>query len=201
VHPASHALISWLVAEVKDLPRRDRILVFAAGLLPDLDGLVILGGTEMYQRWHHVILHNGLSAVVYGAIVAGLAKGNRLLAGFLTCLVWHLHLLADWFGSGGPDGSQWSIPYLVPFDFTDYYAPYQWPLASWQNVVITVVAIVLSVVVALRRGRTVVDAFSLKADAKVMAVLRQRFGGEPKATDVPPTGDAPVESSEAEPRA
>ena len=43
MHPASHALLSWLVADAKPLPRRDRILIFAGGLLPDLDGLAILG--------------------------------------------------------------------------------------------------------------------------------------------------------------
>lgn len=101
MHPASHALLSWLVADAHPLPRRDRILIFAGGLLPDLDGLAILGGTEAYQRWHHVILHNGLSAVVYGVIVAACAR-RRALAGLLAGVTWHLHLLADWFGSGAP---------------------------------------------------------------------------------------------------
>lgn len=196
MHPGSHALISWLVAEVRALPYRDRLLVFAGGLLPDLDGLVILGGTELYQTWHHVILHNGLSAVVYALLVAVCAKGSRLAAGALACVTWHLHLLCDWVGSGGPDGSVWSIPYLVPFSFRDFYCPFQWPLASWQNVSITLVAIVLSAVVALRRGRTIVEAFSRKADAQVVAALRARFGGGEgeERRDDPPAHDDHAET-------
>src|SRR5579883_1782633 len=40
--PVTHALLSWWTANVATLRRRDRLAVFLAGVLPDLDGLGLL---------------------------------------------------------------------------------------------------------------------------------------------------------------
>ena len=39
MHPVTHLLLSWTVAEAARLERKDRTLVTLAGVLPDLDGL------------------------------------------------------------------------------------------------------------------------------------------------------------------
>ena len=62
MNPIVHAELSWLGAQ-KLFDRRDRMLVTLAGVLPDLDGLTLLGGEELYGKWHHVLTHGALSAV------------------------------------------------------------------------------------------------------------------------------------------
>ena len=47
MNPIVHAELSWLMAQRLE-ERRDRLLVVRAGLAPDLDGLSILGGGELY---------------------------------------------------------------------------------------------------------------------------------------------------------
>lgn len=66
VHLQTHALASWLLTEAgpASMTRRDRILVLAAGLAPDVDALSLLGGITAYQKWHHVLFHNVVGAAV-----------------------------------------------------------------------------------------------------------------------------------------
>ena len=189
MHIPTHALLGWLVAEAANLEsKRDRALVFAAGLVPDLDGLTILGGAEVFQTWHHVLLHHVTGAVGY-AVVAGLCAQRKLKVAAWALFGFHLHLLCDFVGSAGPDGSGWSIPYFVPFDFADYYCPFQWGLASWQNVSITLAALVVIAVLGVRRQRTFLEVVWPRADAAVVEVLQRRFG-RPAPDDPAPNDPA-----------
>lgn len=180
MHTPTHALLSWLCAELGPFERRDRALVFAAGVLPDLDGLSILGGVELYRRWHHVLLHNLAAALVVALALAAFAR-RRLWVFALALLAFHLHLICDYLGSAAPPGSApptdlvWSIPYLQPFSAYDFKNPYQWPLASWQNTAVTVAAILTILHIGARRGRSPVEVFSKRADAAVVEVLRRRW--------------------------
>jgi inner membrane protein len=172
VHLQTHALLSWLLGESRPLERGERRLVLLAGLIPDLDAVTILGGPEIYERWHRMILHNGLSAVVYTGLAAALATKNRLTTAVLSLVSMHLHFLCDAIGAAGPDGSLWPVPYFMPFDATPYVWSGQWGLASWQNVTITIVAMLACIHLGATRGRTLIEAFSLRADARVVASLR-----------------------------
>ncbi|MDC3378933.1 metal-dependent hydrolase [Planctomycetota bacterium] len=130
MHTHSHALVGWLVAEaIPGLERRDRVLIFLAGVVPDLDGLTILGKVaghpELYENWHHVLCHNITAAAAY-ALIAGVFAKRRVAVALLALVGFHLHLLSDYLGSASPDGSPWSIPYLRPFSAHDYYNDYQW---------------------------------------------------------------------------
>lgn len=210
MHLPTHALVSWLVAEAAPLSRRQRALVLAAGLIPDLDALTLLGGVEAYQRWHRVVLHNGLAAVACAVLFAALgargeAQGDRarsslprdlaplapaemlgapsnggrparaLVCALLVLLSFHLHLLGDLLGSAGPDGSIWPIPYLQPFSARELAWSGQWGLASWQNVSLTAALLAACAVLGARRGRTLLEAVSARADAAVVEVLRRRL--------------------------
>ena len=42
MHPITHMLIGWTLAQAAPLTRRDRALVTLAGVIPDADGLGIL---------------------------------------------------------------------------------------------------------------------------------------------------------------
>ena len=173
-----HAELSWLVAQA--LPdRRDRLIVTAAGVLPDLDALSLLGGVEAYGRYHHLLTHGFCAALVVAALCASLSK-RRLRAALFGALAFHLHLMCDLAGSG-PD---WPLFYLWPASGEAWYWAGQWNLASWQNGVIGVAASVACLATAFPLRRTIVEIASTRGDAAVVRALWQRFrpgAGDPFA--------------------
>ncbi len=168
MHLIAHAELSWLLAQPLST-RRDRALVVAAGVLPDLDALTLLGGADVYGTWHHVLTHNWLAALLTTALAAALAK-QRLRAGLLALGAFHLHLLCDLAGSG----PGWPLVYLWP-SRTEWFWQGQWDLASWQNSLIAVLASVACLSTAFPFRRTFVELFSLRADAQVVRALWTRF--------------------------
>jgi len=176
MHLQQHALVSWLIAEAGPgtMARRDRALVLLAGLAPDLDALTLLFGVEAYQKWHHLVLHNVAGAAGTVLVCAAFA-GQRPAVALLAAAAFHAHLVCDLLGSGGPDGSIWPIPYFAPFHMREYSYGGQWGLGSWQNVAIMVALVAAAVHLAKRRGRSIVEAISPRADAAVVAVFRRRW--------------------------
>lgn len=169
MNPIVHAELSWL-AGVRLTERRDRVLVTLAGVVPDVDGLSLLGGVEAYTKWHHVLTHGLVAAVVVAVLFGALAR-RRLVVGALSFAAFHLHLLCDLAGSG----PGWPITYLAPFSRAETMWSGQWNLASWQNSVIGLAATLMVLACALPFGRTLVELFSVKVDSKVVAALRARF--------------------------
>lgn len=170
MNPIVHAELGWLLSQ-RLRERRDRILVTIAGVIPDLDGLSLLGGEEAYGRWHHLLTHGAIAAAVAGAL--GLALGReRVKTALLVLAAFHLHILCDLAGSG----PGWPILYWYPFSSAEWFWSGQWNLASWQNSVIGMAATLACLAGALIWGRTVVEIFSLRADAAVVSALRKRFG-------------------------
>jgi hypothetical protein len=170
VNPLIHGELSWLTAQKLD-ERRDRLLVTLAGLSPDLDGLTLLGGTDLYGQWHHVLTHGAVSALGLCGLLTLFARRKLVVFG-LSLFAFHLHLLCDLAGSG----PGWPIYYLWPFTKAELMWNGQWDLASWQNAVIGL-AVTLGVLwCAMPFGRTVFELFSVKYDAVVVATLRKRFG-------------------------
>jgi hypothetical protein len=154
--------------------RRDRVLVAWAGMAPDLDGLTLLAGVELYGRWHHVLTHGLVFGAVVTAFCAALACARWRVA-LLAAVAFHLHLVCDLLGSG----IEWGIAYVYPFSVSALSTPYGWPLDSWQNVLVSAAALAACGAVAVRRGYTVTEAFlPARADRAVVAVLRRWFGDD-----------------------
>lgn len=174
MHPTTHLIVSWVVAH--RLPeRRDRRLVTWAGVAPDLDGLTLLGGVESYGTWHHVLGHGIVAALLVVGAAAALAR-DRLRVATLALIAFHLHLLCDFVGSG----VAWGIVYWYPFSDEEYLSPIRWDLNSWQNMAVTVAALLLSGWLALRDGRTFAEALMpARWDARVVETLRRRLGRRP----------------------
>jgi hypothetical protein len=190
--PGSHAFIGWWTANVVPLPRRDRLLIFLGGLLPDLDGLGLLWSQEAYFTYHHVLSHNLFAGLAWSALVGVLAQ-QRVVCVTQAFLNWHLHLACDYFGSRGPpDTDPWVLAYLYPL-VGEWSAPapmrpshitapawylnrWQWPINSWPNIVITLVAIAGFVYIAVRLGRTFFEFVLPKRDAEFCRSLRARLG-------------------------
>lgn len=183
--PITHFLMGWVTANARPgLSLRDRALVTWASVIPDIDGLGIV--PELLTRnsshplnwwtdYHHVLGHNIGFALVWTAILfwCGRHKWATALLGFAS---FHLHLLADLVGARGPDGDQWPIPYLSPFS-TQWQWTWsgQWPLNAWQNVLITGLLLVISLVLARNRGYSPLGLFSTRGEAQLISVLRHRF--------------------------
>lgn len=174
MHVPTHLALSWLIGH-RLRERRDRRLVAWAGVAPDLDALLLLAGADAFRRYHHNLTHGIVAGVIVTVLFTLLARERWKVAG-LAFLTFHFHLSCDLVGAG----RDWPIVYLYPFSRYEYFAPYGWPLASWQNATITVAALVAIAWVGVRRGYTFVEALlPAKADLAVVEVLRRRFGQAP----------------------
>jgi hypothetical protein len=193
MHPVSHLLIGWVLANGAGLDKRDRMLVTVAGVVPDLDGLGVIGdlltdGTRhplyLYDTYHHVLMHN-LGFGLLLTLLAALLARRKLTATGLVILSFHLHLLGDIVGSRGPDGYQWPIPYLLPFSDTWQLTwSHQWGLKAWPNVSISLVLLAITLYWTWKRGRSPLEMLSTKGDAALVQTLRVRFG-DPGKTNHP----------------
>ena len=146
-------------------------MVAWAGVAPDFDGLTILAGVDAYGRWHHVLTHGLLAAIVVSMICSQWAK-DRVKVWWLALAAFHLHLVCDLLGSG----ADWPIQYFGPISSTVYYTPYGWELDAWQNWMAAIVMMLACGHLAIRSGHSVAETFCSSAiDEAVVATLRQRF--------------------------
>ena len=174
--PGQHFIVSWVVANAKQLDRRCRIFITTMGLLPDIDGFgypidkfgEYLGySTTFYEDYHHYLGHNIFFGIVFSLVFARFCRER--LAVFLLCLAaFHLHLVGDLIGSRGPDGYQWPIPYLYPLvsSFELTWAG-QWELSSWRNSVFGVLFFFVALLIARYRRVTFFELFSVRFENKV----------------------------------
>lgn len=177
MHPPVHLALSWLVGH-RLAERRDRRLVTWSGVLPDLDALSLLGGVAAYSKYHHVLTHGLIAAVVGTALWTALAR-RRWKVLVLSLIAFHLHLVCDLIGSGA-QGEPWSIYYLYPFSWYEIYTSHGWDLASPQNAAVWLGAVAATVWIGVTRGRTFAEAFlPARYDAAIVAALRRVFSRRP----------------------
>lgn len=168
--PVTHAEIGWLIANIpRESLRRDRFIIFLAGIIPDIDALDLLLTGDLYTRYHHVLAHN----IFFGLMLAVLSffVTRRALVAVFVLLSFHAHIIGDLLGSG----PGWPVMYLWPFSDAEWYFPFQWDLRSWQNLVITVVATSFCLLVAAKKGRTPLEFISLRVDGRVAEAIRLRY--------------------------
>jgi inner membrane protein len=189
VSPLTHLLVGWTLAEQARVSSRDRKIVAWAGVVPDLDGLALLGDVAnrllgrpeayLYQQYHHLLTHGLPAALAVGCVAFGMGT-TRLKTALLAFLAFHLHLLCDLIGSRGPDPSDlWPIHYFQPLsDHVTIQWAGQWELTAWPNVAVSVALLGLVLVRAVRRGYSPVSLFSEAADRTVVATMRARFCSE-----------------------
>jgi hypothetical protein len=181
----THFLTGWCMTLPIELERRDRALVVLASIVPDIDGIVLLGditkghkldSLELWGQYHHVLAHNIGFVLGFSILCLALAR-KRILTGALAFLALNVHLACDVIGSRGPDGGQWPVPYLLPFSNSwQLTVSWQWALNAWPNVLITILLLCLTFWMAWARGFSPVGLFSAKADQAFVRTLRGRFG-------------------------
>lgn len=159
-------------------------MVTFAGVAPDLDGLGLIADLivrdpdrplHWWTQYHHVLCHNLLAATVTALVVLAVSHRPAWTAA-LALLSFHIHLLCDVLGSGGPEGESWTIPFFAPFSETPVWSwAGQWRLDSWQNLLITAGAIGLTLWLAAKRGYSPMSIVSPRLDGEVVTVLRRWF--------------------------
>lgn len=182
--PGSHLLASWLLANSAPLAQRERRIVCLAGLSPDLDGAgwlldranAWLGtASDYYFEFHHAVGHNLPASLIIAALACSAARRQRALVWALALAAVHVHLLCDLAGSKGPDGYQWPIRYLLPFD--DQYQwiwSGQWELHAWQNVAITLAMLGVAILLGWRQRYSFVEVISPWLDREFFRMLARR---------------------------
>ena len=167
--PITHALIGWTISQPLS-SKRDRMLVTVASVIPDIDGLTLLGGVELYHEYHHTFGHNVFLAGMFPLFFLR-NTGERAKFFVLAFLSFHSHLFTDLLGSG----ADWGIYYLWPFSRMEItsFPPFQWELDSWQNLVTTILFMLVVMFIGIKKGRTIVEVFSDKADLELVNVLRK----------------------------
>lgn len=160
------------------------MLVTAAGVIPDIDGLVIIGDLitqkngqflPWYDEFHRVLAHNIVFAILITLLTLMISK-RRWMCALLVSVSFHIHLLGDLVGSAGRDGSKWSIAYFWPFSNWQLTWDGQWALSAWPNIVISIIALVLTFFLAWKRGFSPLELISRDIDTKFVAALHNRFG-------------------------
>jgi hypothetical protein len=212
--PISHFFAGWMLASVfpagnpTTLTRREKALVVAAAVAPDLDGLGIVPELLTrhsshpllwFSQYHHslhtlafalvctfaaYIVAGPLVGFTFGPVIQPRPSSRRLpthpwLTAFLVFVSFHLHLLCDLIGARGPDGDQWPIPYLKPFSNTLQLTWHgQWALNAWQNFMITGFLLLATLWIAWKYGSSPVELVSEPANREFTRTLRQRFSSK-----------------------
>jgi hypothetical protein len=150
--------------------------------VPDVDGLSLLFGAEAYVKYHHVLTHGIVSALIVTAVCAALAR-DRVKVALLSFAAFHLHLACDLVGSGA-GGQPWPIVYLWPFSSHETMFFHGWDLASPQNAIVWLAAVAATIWIGVRHGRTFVEVFlPARGDAAVVATLRKYFSRAPVSAE------------------
>jgi len=186
MHVQTHILSGWCVGNLLPLTERQRVMCMIAASIADLDGLSILGGQNAYWDHHHRLCHN----LPFGVLACGtmaLFSGKRLFLFAVYLTLFHLHLVMDYFGSG----PGWGIFYLWPF--SSWIADNRrvaWEFYSWQNITVAALLVVWTVVIAVRRGRTPLEALMPKLDRQLVDWLRRHVPFA-RGTGAPPVQASP----------
>ncbi|MCK5684499.1 metal-dependent hydrolase [bacterium] len=166
MNPITHFALSWLISDSTCNNKRDRILVTVSGIIPDLDGLIVIADMArgdstypLYNKYHHILSHN-LSFCIFTGLIVYFLSQMSLRTMFLSMMVFHLHLFCDVIGARGPDGYQWPIPYLNPFSSAMHLkVGWQWGLTSWQNFLISIILITYIFYRTKKYGRSPMEFF------------------------------------------
>jgi inner membrane protein len=205
--PVTHFFAGWMLASAfpagspTTLTRREKVLVVAAAVAPDLDGIGIVPELLTrntshpllwFSQYHHTVhtlafaLVCTLAAYMLAGPMVNFTFGPSIenrrppaqpgLTAILVFVSFHLHLLCDLIGARGPDGDQWPIPYLKPFSNSIQLTWHgQWALNGWQNLLITGLLLLATFWLAWKYASSPLELVSQPANLALTQTLRQRF--------------------------
>lgn len=97
--PVAHLQYGWWFAHWGEFNRKERAVIALAGAGPDLDGISLLGGAEIYHRYHHILFHN-LGSVLVVAVLALISFRKRWKVGLLITFAFAMHIVEDYLTVG-----------------------------------------------------------------------------------------------------
>ena len=141
---------AWCLGNIPRLSARERFFCLIVGAVPDLDAISGLFGKEAYWDYHHVVAHNVLFGLIVVAILTWFSQ-NRLKAMLVYFVLFHLHLVMDYYGSG----PLWEISYLWPLSAWKIVSSRDaWAFFSWQNMSIAGFFFVWTLAIGVLKKRT-----------------------------------------------
>ena len=170
MHVQTHIMSGWCVGNLFNLTPRERLFCVLASSLADLDGLSLAFGWEAYQDYHHVLGHN-LPFATLLTIGLTIFSTHRTKAALLYFILFHLHLFLDYFGSG----PLWKIYYFWPFSNRWLMYRDAWEFFSWQNISTALVFLAWTIWIAIRGGRTPLEAIMPNLDRQLVEWLRAKL--------------------------
>lgn len=162
----THVLSGWCVGNLLTLSRRERFCCMLAASLPDLDGFGFLISQALWWDFHHVLGHNLGFGVLLSAVLAAFSH-HRLKAFVVYLILFHLHLLLDYYGSG----PGWGIAYLWPLAEGHLMNPAAWTFDAWQNVAAGYGLVAWTVGIAMRQRRTPLECIWSRGCARQQRLL------------------------------
>lgn len=184
MNPITHFFISWDAANIDDFDKRDRLLLTVSGIIPDADGfgalpeLLTMNSENpiiWFSKYHRLLTHNISFGIIFTIFVFFVAH-KKFKTAIFSLFLFNIHLFCDIIGGAGPDGSYWPVPYLLPFsDKWQLYWEHQWLLNAWQNILITITAIIIMFIFAYKKGYSFIEIFSQKADKLFVNTVRNRI--------------------------
>jgi len=172
--------MSWLSSNLIEGSVRERRIIAASGIAPDIDGfgllvdpiLRMLGySSNLWGEFHHS-LHNLGFCLLVTATAYLVATANKFKVACMAFFLFHLHLVCDLVGSKGPDGYQWPISYFEPFSGSvSLYWEFQWELNAWPNIAIGLMLYLMMFWFAKYHRRSPFELISKKADDAFVGIL------------------------------
>lgn len=168
MHIPTHILSGWCLADTLDLTPRERLFAMVAASAADLDGLGLLVSVEFYAEYHHLLGHNLLAGTLLSAgLAAASTPPHRLKMFGLSMVLFHLHLVMDYYGSG----PGWGFEYLWPFADLHVECTHAWELTAWQNYLAFALLLVWTGVIFFRKRRTPLEVICPSLDARAVRRL------------------------------
>ncbi len=93
--PIAHMQYGWWFAHWGSFSRKERAIIALAGAGPDLDGLALFGGAEVYHRYHHILFHNA-GSVLAASLLTGTLLWRNPRAWLLSVFAFAMHIVEDY---------------------------------------------------------------------------------------------------------
>jgi len=173
VHIPTHILSGWCAANCLPLTPRQRLCAMAAATIADLDGLGFFISREAYWNYHHKLGHNLSFAILSSFLLMFFSASktiSRLELFLFYFLLFHLHLILDYFGSG----PGWHIHYFWPFATLLIKSPHPWEFFSWQNILAFLVLLGWTVLIARSKKRTPFELIAPSVEARFFPITNNK---------------------------
>ena len=171
--PVIHLLIAWFIANLFSINLKERKLVLIAGVIAEVDAIVILFNENLFYQYHHTFGHTIVFGVIITVILMLVSKSKHKIKIFFVCFVaFGAHLLADLFGS------DWGMPLFAPIISKEYSVyPYlsRYIIYNIINPLTAIFVLILFFLIYILKNRTPIEFFSKRYDTIICNFFRFPF--------------------------